>query len=211
MGALLVVLLLALLLLEPAAGTDDQSQLVGVPSSDLSTSVAHPDEQPDYTTLSSRINRLERMVAHRQDLVEEYNVQVQGDRTIFDLVGKHIMKAIKSRPILPVTDAMCRWNFWRETCEPECKCSWQYKFGDLLPGRACRLNANKMAATGMSENKGLLVAQNNHEEKMPDDCDTHKRQRGPIRRFILAMKEKIAFVVKANKLLIGGGGEGKLV
>ena len=25
-------------------------------------------------------------------------------------------------------------------CEPPCECTWQYKFGDLHPGRSCRLN-----------------------------------------------------------------------
>ena len=42
-------------------------------------------------------------------------------------------------------------------CEPPCECTWQYKFGDLHPGRSCRLNhayTNKVKGEDKSEYQG---------------------------------------------------------
>jgi hypothetical protein len=151
------------------------------------TSKVRRYEGGSLTTIASRLNRLEQLAEQRQDLVEEYETQIQGDRTIFDLIGKHVMKAIQSRHIFPVSDRECYWNYLRERCEPLCLCNFQYKFGDFHPGRSCRLVKNLT-----TKSAALASVVSPHTEHLPyswrgqEDCDFTNKI-GPIRSLVLRM------------------------
>lgn len=133
--------------------------------------------------LSARITRLEYLAVQRQDLVDDYNENLIGDRTILHMIMSHAVKAIKSRHILPVTDPECSWNILKDRCEPVYFCSWQYKIGDLYPGRSCRLNKNVEIAYDDNYDGSLLVQADTGEGKLK-----RKRLSGPfsvIKRLIL--------------------------
>ena len=53
-----------------------------------------------------------------------------------DTVGQGVQKIRES---IPDTDDACTYSFKYNRCLPEDKCSFQWRVGDVLPGRACRL------------------------------------------------------------------------
>ena len=53
-----------------------------------------------------------------------------------DVVGSGLQKV---REGMPETDHECSYEFRTNRCIPEDQCSFQWRLGDLLPARACRL------------------------------------------------------------------------
>jgi len=188
MGKILTFLLVCNL----ACGVADKTVQASQQEEGKVTSNMRRYQGDSLTTIASRLNRLEQLAEQRQDLVEEYETQIQGDRTIFDLIGKHVMKAIQSRHIFPVSDRECYWNYLRERCEPLCLCNFQYKFGDFHPGRSCRLAKNLTTKTA-----ALTSVVSPHTEHLPyswgscddskNDCDFIVNKIGPIRSLVLRM------------------------
>ena len=133
--------------------------------------IMNTNDNNDNRNLNSRIKRLEILFEQRKDLVDEYSSHILGDRTMMDVMGSHVVKSIKSRPLLPVSDKECYWNIFRERCEPVCLCSWQYKIGDLYPNRSCRYKNNTIT--------------NSINNEIAKQCIENEFQPGPIRRTLL--------------------------
>ena len=145
----------------------------------------------DNHNFNSRIARLEVLVEQRRDLIDEYKSHVLGDRTMMDVMGSHVVKSIKSRPLLPVSDKECYWNIFRERCEPVCLCSWQYKLGDLYPNRSCRYKNNTITNSNIQSNSNEISKQ-----CIEDDDSGHA---GPIRRALQWLKTKIKSILIDNR------------
>lgn len=139
----------------------------------------------DNKNINSRIKRLEILFEQRKDLIDEYSSHILGDRTMMDVMGSHVIKSIKSRPLLPVSDKECYWNIFKERCEPVCLCSWQYKIGDLYPNRSCRYKNNTIT--------------NSNTNEIAKQCVEDEFQPGPIRRALLWIKHKITLIWIGNK------------
>ena len=65
-------------------------------------------------SLDSRIKRLSILMVERKDLVDDYNIHQMGKETLMNAVNRHIMKALQHRPLLPLSDSHCTWNYWKE-------------------------------------------------------------------------------------------------
>jgi len=135
-------------------------------------------------SLESRVVRLETLARDRQDLVEAYRDHLLVDHTILDSLNRHVVKMLRSWPFFPITDKECYWDLFRERCEPHCLCSFQYKFGDLHPGRACRL-VHKQPLKAITDTRAVSV----------NTCDPQQTINGPIRKALRALKRSLHNVI----------------
>lgn len=103
---------------------------------------------PDF---DARLRRLETLAIERAEIVEDYLEILEGEFTILNSINRHLVRSIRSFPLLPPSDSECYYNYTSERCEPHCLCSWQPRIGDLHPGRACRLVAREKKVIGQCD------------------------------------------------------------